>query len=112
MSTIFSQIIDGKIPCKKVFENERILAFHDIAPQAPTHIVIIPKKPLKTLFEASQEDQALLGELLLVANQIAKEQKVSEGFRLITNSGYDAGQRVFHLHFHLLGGRPLSNQLG
>jgi histidine triad (HIT) family protein len=112
MTTVFAQIIEGKIPCKKAFENERILAFHDIAPQAPVHIVIIPKKPITKLFEATEEDQALLGELLLVANQIAKEQKISEGFRLLTNSGYEAGQRVFHLHFHLLGGRPLSNQLG
>jgi histidine triad (HIT) family protein len=112
MSTIFSEIVEGKIPCKKVFENDRILAFHDIAPQAPVHIVIIPKKPLKNLAEAKAEDLSLLGEILLIANQIAKDQKIEPGYRLLTNSGYDAGQRVFHLHFHLLGGRPLSNHLG
>ena len=112
MSTIFSQIIEGTVPCKKVFENERILAFHDIAPQAPVHIVIIPKKPLKNLADAQEGDQSLLGEMMLAATKIAKDLKISEGYRLLTNSGYDAGQRVFHLHFHLLGGRPLSNNLG
>ena len=112
MRTVFSDIIEGKIPCKKVFENERILAFHDIAPQAPTHVVIISKKPIKNIAEATDADQILLGEMLLVAHTIAKEQGVAEGYRLVTNSGYDAGQRVFHLHFHLLGGRALSPQLG
>ena len=95
-----------------MFENERILAFHDIAPQAPVHIVIIPKKILENVASATKEDQMLLGEILLVANQIAKEQQIGDNYRLVTNSGYESGQRVFHLHFHLLGGRALSHQLG
>jgi len=108
MTTIFEKIIAGEIPCDKVFENERILAFKDIAPQAPVHIVIIPKKSIENMAAAQPEDQAVLGELLLVAQQIAKEQSL-ESFRLITNSGKQAGQEVFHLHFHLLGGRRLGS---
>jgi histidine triad (HIT) family protein len=111
MTTVFTKIIEGSIPCSKVFENERILAFHDIAPQAPVHIVIIPKKMLKNLMEAKEEDQLLLGELLLTANKIANQLHLKD-YRIVTNSGFEAGQRVFHLHLHLLSGRPLSNQLG
>lgn len=107
MTNVFEQIISGKIPCDKVFENERILAFRDIAPQAPVHIIIVPKKSIKNLADVSPEDVPLLGELLLTAKLIAKKEGVLENFRLISNSGPDSGQSVFHLHFHLLGGRPL-----
>ena len=109
MSTVFGQIIEGKIPCDKVFENERIIAFHDIAPQAPVHLLIVPKKPIKSLAEASDADAALLGECLIVARNLAKEFHVLDGFRLITNSGKDSGQLVPHIHFHLLGGRRLGH---
>ena len=107
MNTIFGQIIDGKIPCNKVFENERIIAFHDIAPVAPVHLLIVPKKPIKNLADASEDDAAVLGECLLVAKKLAHDFGLVDGFRVIANSGRESGQVVFHLHFHLLGGRPL-----
>jgi len=108
MTTIFEKIIAGEIPCDKVFENERILAFNDIAPQAPVHVLIIPKKPIENIAAASPEDQAVLGEILLIAKEIAKKHNL-ESFRLITNTGRQSGQEVFHLHFHLLGGRRLGS---
>jgi len=108
MTTLFEKIISGEVPCDKVFENERVFAFKDIAPQAPVHILIIPKKPIENIAAVTQEDQALLGEILVVAQKIAKEQNL-ESFRLITNSGRGSGQEVFHLHFHLLGGRQLGS---
>ena len=107
MSTVFDQIIQGKIPCKKVFENERIIAFHDIAPKAPLHLLIVPKKPIENLATSSDEDAALLGECLIVARNLAKKFGSLDNFRVVTNSGSMAGQAVFHIHFHLLGGRPL-----
>jgi histidine triad (HIT) family protein len=107
MSTIFGQIIEGKIPCNKVFENERIIAFHDISPQAPVHVLIVPKKPIANLAGASDEDVLLLGECLIVARNLAKQLGVADGYRVITNSGSDSGQLVYHIHFHLLGGRRL-----
>ncbi len=109
MTTIFGQIIEGKVPCNKVFENERIIAFHDIAPQAPVHILIVPKKPISNLASASDEDAALLGECLIIARKIAQQFGVQDGFRVITNSGKASGQLVYHLHFHLLGGRTLGS---
>lgn len=105
--TIFQQIIDKKIPCKQVFENERFIAFHDIAPQAPVHLLIVPKKPIKNLSHVSDEDQLLLGEVFLLAKRLAEEFGVAEDFRLISNCGARAGQAVFHLHFHLVGGKKL-----
>jgi histidine triad (HIT) family protein len=107
MSTVFGQIIEGKLPCNKVFENERIIAFHDIAPQAPVHVLIVPKKSIPNLAGASDEDASVLGECLIVARTIAKQLGVADNFRIITNSGREAGQVVYHIHFHLLGGRPL-----
>lgn len=112
MKNVFEEIIKGTIPCDKVFENDRILAFNDIAPQAPVHVLIIPKKSLTNIATASQEDEALLGEMLLVAKAIARKLGIEENFRIVTNNGPEAGQGVFHLHFHLLGGRPLSGRLG
>ena len=109
MTTIFDQIIAGIIPCNKVFENERIIAFHDIAPQAPVHLLIVPKKPIPSLASASDEDAAVLGECLIVARTLARQFGVGDNFRLITNSGPQAGQVVLHIHFHLLGGRPLGS---
>lgn len=107
MSTVFGLIIEGKLPCKKVFENERILAIEDIHPIAPVHILIMPKKNIPNLQSVEPGDWALLAEVLKVAQQIAKEKGVEEGYRLLTNNGPDAGQTVFHLHFHLIGGRAL-----
>jgi histidine triad (HIT) family protein len=98
--TIFSKIIDGEIPSKKVFENERILAIEDIYPVAPVHILIMPKKPIADL-------QSLMKEDLQVAQKIAVEKGVADGYRFLTNNGPDAGQTIFHLHFHLIGGKPL-----
>lgn len=108
MSNVFEEIVKGNLPCEKVFENDRIIAFHDIAPQAPVHILIIPKKSIKNLSEATKEDQALLGEMLLVAKKIAEDEGLTS-YRLITNVGPDAGQLVYHIHFHLLGGRHLGS---
>jgi histidine triad (HIT) family protein len=107
MSTVFSLIIQGKIPSTKVFENERILAIEDIHPIAPIHILIMPKKQIHNLQALSPEDLPLIGEIIQVAQQIAEEKGIAGGYRLLTNSGPDAGQTIFHLHFHLIGGRVL-----
>lgn len=107
MTTVFGKIVRGELPCKKVFENERILAFWDIAPVAPVHILIVSKKEIKNLQHAKEEDAALLGEMMIVATKIADELDVEEGYRLLTNIGPDAGQVIYHLHFHLIGGRIL-----
>lgn len=105
--TVFKKIIDGELPCEKVFENERILAFKDIAPVAPVHLLIMPKKAIKSFQEMEPSDLALLAEVGEVAQQLANEFGIQEGYRLLTNCGPEAGQTVFHLHFHLIGGRRL-----
>ncbi len=102
---VFCKIGQKKIPSKIVYEDERIFAFEDINPQAPTHILICPHKHLASLTEAAAEDAALLGEILLTGAQIARERKLLEGYRTVFNNGTGAGQSVFHLHLHLLGGR-------
>jgi histidine triad (HIT) family protein len=107
MSTVFGLIINGKLPAKKVFENERILAIEDIHPIAPVHILIMPKKEIKNIQSIEPEDLKLIGEIVQVAQQIAEEKGIEGGYRLITNNGEDAGQTIFHLHFHLIGGRIL-----
>jgi len=107
MSTIFGDIIAGKQPAEKVFENERILAIKDINPAAPVHLLIMPKKEIATLQQASEEDLQLLPEIFQVAQQLAEKFNVAEGYRLLVNNGNSAGQTVFHLHFHLIGGRSL-----
>jgi histidine triad (HIT) family protein len=109
MSTIFQDIIDGKVPCNKVYEDELFLSFHDLYPQAPVHILIVPKKPLKNIGEAQEEDSLMLGKALILATQLAKKFGVEKGYRVLTNVGHDAGQTIFHIHFHLLGGCPLEN---
>lgn len=109
MTTVFGKIIEGKLPCKKVFENERILAIEDIAPVAPVHILIMPKKEIPNLQALSPEDMPLIAEIVEVARQLADEYNVEDGYRLLTNNGAEAGQTVFHLHFHLIGGRKLSH---
>jgi histidine triad (HIT) family protein len=107
LKTIFSKIIDGELPCKKVFENERIIAFKDIHPVAPVHLLIVAKKPIPNLQSLEPQEAALVGEIVLVAQKLAKEFKIEGGYRLLTNNGPEAGQTVHHLHFHLIGGREL-----
>jgi histidine triad (HIT) family protein len=105
--TIFKRIIDKEIPAKLLYEDEFCVAFPDINPQAPTHVLVIPKKELANLAAALQEDQALLGHLLLVAQKLAGQLGLENGYRVVANCGRDGGQSVDHLHFHLLGGRQL-----
>ena len=106
--TIFSKIIAREIPADIVYEDELCLAFQDANPQAPVHILIIPKQPLAKVADAAAHDQALLGHLLLKAGEIARSLGCEENFRLVINNGEKAGQSVFHLHLHLLAGRPLN----
>lgn len=105
--TIFSKIIRREIPADIVYEDDLCLAFRDITPQAPTHILVIPKKPIPKLSEVQTEDKALLGHLLFAASEIARQEKVDSGYRIVINTGEDGGQTVFHLHLHLIGGRSL-----
>jgi len=107
MNTVFGKIIAGELPAQKVFENERILAIKDIAPAAPVHILIMPKKAIANLHELEPEDLPLIGEIVMVAKKLAEEFGITDGYRLLTNSGEEAGQTVFHLHFHLIGGARL-----
>ena len=102
---LFCRIGAKQVPSKIVYEDERIFAFEDIHPQAPTHILICPRKHLVSLTDAAAEDAALLGHLLLAAAQMARERNLLAGYRTLLNSGAGAGQSVFHLHLHLLGGR-------
>ncbi len=106
--TIFMKIIRREIPAAIVFEDDLCLAFRDVNPQAPTHILIIPKQPLAKLSDASTEHGPILGHLLLVANKIAAQLGINDGFRIVINNGAGAGQTVFHLHVHLLAGRSFS----
>lgn len=106
--TIFGKIIRREIPANIVYEDDLCLAFTDINPQAPTHILVIPKKPIPTLSEADADDKALLGHMLLTIKNIAQDAGLTtSGYRVVINTGNDGGQTVFHLHMHLLGGRPL-----
>jgi histidine triad (HIT) family protein len=108
MSTVFSRIIAREIPARIVYEDDRCLAFDDVAPQAPIHMLVIPKKEIARVGAAQAEDEALLGHLIYVAQSVAKEQGLHEtGFRLVINHGRDGGETVPHLHVHVLGGRPL-----
>ena len=106
--TIFTKIINKEIPADIVHEDDLCLAFRDINPQAPVHILIIPKKPLQKLNDAAAGDQGLLGHLMLVMQQIAAKEGVADAFRLVLNNGEGAGQEILHMHFHLLAGRPFS----
>lgn len=106
--TIFKRIIDREIPAEIVFEDAQCLAFRDINPQAPIHVLLIPKKEIPTLDALSEEDEALMGHLLVVVRKLAGQLNLSGGYRVVINCGPDAGQAVPHLHFHLLGGRKLA----
>lgn len=108
MSTIFKRIIDREIPVDVVYEDDRVLAFRDVSPQAPVHVLVIPKQEIKSVDAIEEPDAALLGHLWLVIGKIARELGVAEdGYRVVTNCGKLGGQSVDHLHFHLLGGRQL-----
>ena len=105
--TIFGKIIRREIPANIVYEDDLALAFKDINPQAPTHILVVPKKPISQLDASTPEDQALLGHLLLTIKKVAKQAGLSKGYRVVLNNGYDGGQTVYHLHFHILGDRQM-----
>jgi histidine triad (HIT) family protein len=108
MPTLFERIIGGEIPADFVYRDERVVAFRDIHPRAPTHILVVPVKPIGTMDDVRAEDEALLGHLFIVASQIARAEGIaSHGYRLIVNCREHGGQEVYHLHLHLLGGKPL-----
>jgi histidine triad (HIT) family protein len=104
---LFCKIIAGQIPAKKIYEDDKVFAFEDVNPQAPTHVLIIPKQHVVGLKEAKPEDAEILGYCQLAAAKIARERQIEAGYRTVYNVGPGAGQSVFHLHLHLLGGRPL-----
>ncbi len=105
--TIFGRILSGEIPCQEVYADDLCLAFRDVHPQAPVHVLVIPREPIAQLGEATAEHQALLGHLLLVAARVARLEGL-DSWRTVINSGAGAGQTVFHLHLHVIGGRPLA----
>lgn len=110
---LFCKIIKGEIPSTKVYEDDEILAFRDVNPLAPVHILVIPKKHIGSLVDLKPEDEKVVGRMYTVINKIAKQEKISEnGFRVVTNCGEDGGQAVKHLHFHILGGKKLGINLG
>lgn len=109
MTTIFSKIINREIPANIVHEDEHCLAFHDVSPQAPVHVLLIPKKPIMSLEQLEPADAELLGHMWLTIRQVARDLELAEnGYRVVVNCGRDGGQSVDHLHFHILGGRPLT----
>jgi histidine triad (HIT) family protein len=101
---LFCKIARGEIPCRKVYEDDEVLAFHDINPVAPVHFMLVPKLHLATLDDAGDEHAALLGKMLLLAPRLAKEQGLENGFRTVINTGKGGGQEIFHLHIHVIGG--------
>ncbi len=107
MTTLFGKVIRREIPADIVYEDELCLAFRDINPQAPTHVLLIPKKEIDKLSSADDADQALLGHMMLAAAKVARQLGVGDAFRLVVNNGAEAGQSVFHLHLHILAGRKL-----
>ena len=112
MSTIFSKIIAGEIPADIVYRDERVTAFRDIQPAAPTHILIVPNREIPTVNDLADADEALAGHMLIVARDLAKSEGIDEsGYRLIVNCNRDGNQEVFHLHLHLIGGRPLGGMV-
>ncbi len=104
--TIFGKILKGEIPCDKVYSDSLCIAFRDIQPQAPVHILVIPRKAINSLLEAEDKDKELLGHLLLVSKKVAIQEGL-DNWRTVINTGEESGQTVFHLHIHLIGGRPL-----
>ena len=105
---LFCKIVKGTIPANRVYEDERCIGFPDINPQAPTHLLVIPKQHIASHAKALEEDTALLGHLMAAAAAMARDQKLDRGYRIVLNTGSDGGQTVSHLHLHLLGGRPMA----
>lgn len=105
--TLFEKIIDKELPASIVYEDEHCVAFRDINPGAPTHVLLVPRKPIPKLTDATAADQPLLGHLMLTASKLANQLGIGEAFRIAINNGPGAGQSVFHLHLHILGGRPM-----
>jgi len=109
MQCIFCAIAENKIPANIVYEDTEIIAFHDINPQAPIHVLVIPRKHIEKISDATKTDQELLGKIILAGNQIAKKLGIDEsGFRMVINNGRDGGQHVYHIHLHVLGGRKMT----
>lgn len=106
MDCLFCKIINGEIPCTKVYEDETVFAFRDIEPQAPTHILIVPKEHIQSAAEINESNSAVVAHIFEVASKLAKEEGLEDGYRIVNNCGDIAGQSVKHLHFHLMGGRP------
>ncbi len=111
MDCIFCKIIDGSIPSTKVYEDEQVIAIKDLKPQAPVHILIIPKKHIDCVNDLTEQDEALVGHIFLTAKKIAAQLGLSDGYRIINNCGKNAGQTVLHLHFHLLAGVNMGENL-
>ena len=112
MDCLFCNIVAGKIPSTKVYEDELVYAFKDITPQAPVHVLVIPKEHIASAAAITEENSAVVAHVFEVVPKIAKELGLENGFRVVTNSGDDGAQTVKHLHFHILGGRPLQGQMG
>ena len=108
LDTIFGKIIRREIPANIIYEDELCLAFHDVNPQAPVHVLVIPKQAIAKLSDAESKDHALLGHLLLTVKRVADQLNLAEGYRVVINTGEAGGQTVYHLHLHLLGGRPMA----
>ena len=106
--TIFQKIIDREVPSKILFEDDKCIVIEDIAPKAPIHLLVIPKKPIKKLSEVKPDDKNLLGHLMIVISEITKELNIEDAFNIIINNGEEAGQTVFHLHIHILAGKNFS----
>ena len=111
MNCLFCKIVAGDIPSTKVYEDEKVLAFRDIAPQAPTHILVIPKAHIASVAEINEENAAVVAHIFTVIPKIAAAEGLANGYRVVSNCGDDAGQTVHHLHFHILGGKALSLQM-
>lgn len=106
---LFCKILDGEIPCDRVYENDHVIAFRDVNPQAPTHILVIPRKHISTVNDLTADDKNIVGEMVLAAQAIAKQEGIEDdGYRLIMNCNEGAGQTVFHIHLHILGGRRMN----
>lgn len=108
MDCVFCKIVSGEIPAKKAYEDDQVLAFHDLDPQAPVHILLIPKQHLASAMDITPENSSVIARIFEVAAKLAKEYKLEQGFRLVNNCGKDGQQTVGHLHIHLLGGRPMT----
>ena len=111
MDCLFCKIASGDIPSTKVYEDDQILAFRDIAPQAPTHILVIPKAHISSVDGITEENSAVVSHIFSVIPKIAAAENLTGGYRVVSNCGPDAGQTVFHLHFHILGGKPLAIEM-